>query len=156
MTHTIEPYVTSEDRYTGLRLTITDEQDDSVVRIANNEYGIGIRTAKSLSGLYDDTVVVRVIGEDLTALRDLILSMPESAFPKPPPPPYVSPYGWAEGDIVVYGSDPRVVYVRDEGGAWLSYWDQIEGPVRRVSDKGIDKMISQATHVAARQGGRFQ
>src|SRR6478735_7189083 len=49
------------------------------LRIAANETGIGVRANQGDYRSFDR--FVRIEGQDLTALRDLILSLPDEAFP---------------------------------------------------------------------------
>lgn len=75
MTHSIE----KSGRETEV-LRFIDSSGD-VVRIGFGNDGIGIRTIPVTSP--PESTIVRIEGEDLTALRDRLLAMPESAFPRP-------------------------------------------------------------------------
>lgn len=121
-------------------LVIADEYGDTA-RIGFGDDGIGIRT---FTDEYDQPgPIVRVQGEDLWTLRELLNAMPEEAFVEPAP---VDGDRWLPGDVVTFetrhGGTKFALVRQPSGGVWARYRDgEPTGEPSDWSDADVTRLV---------------
>lgn len=143
---------------------VGDNATNPVLTVASNHYSSDQREVSFLfyEGFDAAHLVVnpwtedqvRILDEDLFALRELLNEMPESAFTRPADPvmkPEPSP--WVRGDLVIFdGSHAVVTYLRGD-----EEWKRTSTHSRKAtstrSDETIQDLVDTGRYSVIRKGG---